>query len=88
MEEMRLPDLMHLAITADEQQSEEMSSYMMALYQNSEDQKYRKVRDLAGRIEDDPAHRLLNGERGGTKRISLDNYLQGHGSDSESCVRA
>lgn len=63
---------------------------MMALYQNSEDQKYHKVRDLAGRTEDDPPHRLLNGEGGGrgTKQISLDNYPQGHGSDSESCVRA
>lgn len=56
---------MHLAIKANEQQSEEMSSYTMALYQNSEDQKYHKVRDLAGRTEDDPAHRLLNGEGGG-----------------------
>lgn len=69
-----------------------MSSYMMALYQNSEDQKYHKVRDLAGRTEDDPAHRLLDGEEEGgggrTKQISLDNYLQGHGLDSESCVRA
>ena len=59
---------MHLAITADEQQSEELSSYMMALYQNSEDQQYHKVRDLAGRTKDDPAHRLLNGEGEGRER--------------------
>lgn len=48
-----------------------MSSYMMALYQNSEDQKYHKVRDLAGRTEDDRAHRLLNGEVGGWNETDI-----------------